>query len=128
MSKPISMTNAHRVAFIFLYFATETDQQLASEEMMVISEKIENCLNKKMNAGEKLNSWDIVTESLNWFTSLSVKDKEIVYHQLMEHLKNNFTTDQKSCVLEDLKVLAKSDGVFLEAEKVLIDKSAELLN
>ena len=128
MSKPMNLTDAHRVSFIFLYFATETDQQLASEEMIVISEKIDNFLNNKMQENEKLNSWDIVTESLNWFTSLSVKDKEEVYHQLMAHLKDNFTTDQKSSVLEDLKVLAHSDGVFLEAEKVLIDKSAELLN
>ena len=128
MSKPVNVTDAHRVAYLFLYFATETDQQLASEEMIIISEKIDNYLNNKMNENEKLNSWDIVTESLNWFTSLSVKDKEVVYHQLMAYLKDNFTTDQKSCVLEDLKVLAHSDGVFLEAEKVLIDKSAELLN
>lgn len=128
MSKPVNVTDAHRVAYLFLYFATETDQQLASEEMIVISEKIDNCLNKKMNGNEKLNSWDIVSESLNWFTSLSVKDKTVVYHQLMEFLKDNFTDAQKACVLEDLKVLAKSDGVFLEAEKALIDKSAELLN
>ena len=128
MSKPVNLTDAHRVAFIFLYFASETDQQLASEEMIVISEKIDNCLNNKMNENEKLNSWDIVSESLNWFTSLSVKDKTITYHQLMEYLKENFSDEQKTCILEDLKVLAKSDGVFLEAEKVLIDKSAELLN
>ena len=128
MSKPVNLTDAHRVAFIFLYFASETDQQLASEEMIVISEKIDNCLNNKINQNEKLNSWDIVTESLNWFNSISVKDKEIVYHQLMVYLRDSFTTDQKSCLLEDLKVLAHSDGVFLEAEKVLIDKTTELLN
>ena len=128
MSKPVNLTDAHRVAFIFLYFASETDQQLASEEMIVISEKIDNCLNNKINQNEKLNSWDILTESLNWFNSISVKDKEIVYHQLMVYLRDSFTANQKSCLLEDLKVLAHSDGVFLEAEKVLIDKSAELLN
>ena len=128
MSEPVNMTNAHRVAYIFLYFATETDQQLASEEMIVISEKIDNCLDKNMDEKQNLSSWDIVSESLNWFTSLSVKDKTIVYHQLMEYLKTNFTDNQKACVLDDLKVLAKSDGVFLEAEKVLIDKSTELLN
>lgn len=128
MSKPVNLTDAHKVAFIFLYFASETDQQLAYEEMIVISEKIDNCLNNKINQNEKLNSWDILTESLNWFNSISVKDKEIVYHQLMVYLRDSFTTDQKSCLLEDLKVLAHSDGVFLEAEKVLIDKSAELLN
>lgn len=128
MSKPISMTNAHRVAYIFLYFATETDQQLASEEMIVISEKIDNCLDKNMDEKQNLSSWDIVSESLNWFNSLSTNDKTIVYHQLMEYLKTNFTDNQKACVLDDLKVLAKSDGVFLEAEKVLIDKSTELLN
>ena len=128
MSKPFNVTDAHRVAYLFLYFATETDQQLASEEMIIISEKIDNYLNNKMNENQKLNSWDIVTESLNWFNSLSVKDKDIVYHQLMAYLSDNFATDQKSCFLEDLKVLAHSDGVFLEAEKVLIDKSAELLN
>ena len=127
MSEPVNMTNAHRVAYIFLYFATETDQQLASEEMIVISEKIDNCLDKNMDEKQNLSSWDIVSESLNWFTSLSVKDKTIVYHQLMEYLKTNFTDNQKACVLDDLKVLAKSDGVFLEAEKVLIDKSTELL-
>ena len=128
MSEPVNMTNAHRVAYIFLYFATETDQQLASEEMIVISEKIDNCLDKNLDEKQNLSSWDIVSESLNWFTSLSVKDKTIVYHQLMEYLKTNFTDNQKACVLDDLKVLAKSDGVFLEAEKVLIDKSTELLN
>jgi len=128
VSEPVNMTNAHRVAYIFLYFATETDQQLASEEMIVISEKIDNCLDKNMDEKQNLSSWDIVSESLNWFTSLSVKDKTIVYHQLMEYLKTNFTDNQKACVLDDLKVLAKSDGVFLEAEKVLIDKSTELLN
>ena len=128
MSKPVNMTNAHRVAYVFLYFATETDQQLASEEMIVISEKIDNCLDKNMDEKQNLSSWDIVSESLNWFTSLSVKDKTIVYHQLMEYLKTNFTDNQKACVLDDLKVLAKSDGVFLEAEKVLIDKSTELFN
>ena len=128
MSKPVNVTDAHRVAYLFLYFATETDQQLASEEMIIISEKIDNYLNNKMNENQMLNSWDIVTESLNWFNSLSVKDKDIVYHQLMAYLSDNFAIDQKSCFLEDLKVLAHSDGVFLEAEKVLIDKSAELLN
>ena len=94
MSEPVNMTNSHRVAYIFLYFATETDQQLASEEMIVISEKIDNCLDKNMDEKQNLSSWDIVSESLNWFNSLSVKDKDIVSHQLMAYLSDNFTTDQ----------------------------------
>ena len=128
MSKPINITNAHRVAYLYLYFATETDQQLASEEMMVISDKVENFLNKNMDINKNLNSWDIVSETLNWFNSLSATDKTINYQKLIETLKENFNDEQKACFLNDLKELAKSDGVFLEAEKVLIDKSAELLS
>ncbi len=128
MSKPVSLTDAHRVAFIFLYFASETDQKLASEEMIVISDKIENCINESLKKVDNLNLWNIITESLNWFNALSLNDKQITFYQLMDFLKVNFSDNQKSRILEDLKVLAKSDGIFLEAEKALIDKSAELLN
>ncbi|MAJ43361.1 MAG: hypothetical protein CMF96_01270 [Candidatus Marinimicrobia bacterium] len=128
MSKPVSLTDAHRVAFIFLYFASETDQKLASEEMIVISDKIENCINESLKKVDNLNLWNIITESLNWFNALSLNDKQITFYQLMDFLKVNFSDNQKNRILEDLKVLAKSDGIFLEAEKALIDKSAELLN
>ena len=127
MHTPNEITIAHQIAFLYLYFASETDKRLASEEMMTISDKIENCLNKNINKGNSLNAWDIVSESLNWFTSLNPIQKEENYIKIMDYFRDKFTDKQKSCIVEDLKEIAKSDGIVLDAEKKLIKKSAEML-
>lgn len=128
MHTPGEITNAHRVAFFYLYFATETDKQLASSEMMVISDKIENCLKKRNEEeGENLNAWDIVAESLNWYTSMSPIQKEECFSTIIAHFRDTFSDDDKSCILSDLKEIAKSDGVVLEVETDLIQKTEKLL-
>ncbi|MBC8197058.1 MAG: hypothetical protein H8E60_04135 [Candidatus Marinimicrobia bacterium] len=126
MQTPKNITKAHQLAFVYLFFASETDQQLASNEMLTISDKIENCLNK--NTEIELNCWDIVSESLNWITSLNPQQKVENYNKIMDLFKIEFSNEQKNCLIEDLKEIAKSDGVVLEAEKKLITKSSELLN
>ena len=55
MSKPVNINDAHRVAFIFLYFATETDNKLATEELMVISDKIEHYITDEYKIKTQLN-------------------------------------------------------------------------
>ena len=128
MHTPSDITNAHRVAFFYLYFATETDKQLASSEMMVISNKIENYLKKRNNEESgNLNAWDIVAESLNWYTSMSPVQKEECFSTTTAHFRVNFSKDDKSCILSDLKEIAKSDGVVLEVEQELIHKTEKLL-
>ena len=127
MHTPNEITIAHQIAFLYLYFASETDKQLASEEMMTISDKIENFLNKNINEGYSLNAWDIVSESLNWFTSLNPQQKEENYIKIMDYFREKFTDEQKSCIIEDLKEIAKSDGIVLDVENKLIKKSAEIL-
>ena len=127
MHTPNEITIAHRIALLYLYFASETDKQLASEEMMTISDKIENFLNNNINKENSLNAWDIVSESLNWFTSLNPIQKEENYIKIMDYFRDKFTDEQKSCIVEDLKEIAKSDGIVLDAEKKLIKKSAEML-
>ena len=90
-------------------------------------EQIENCLNKNINKGNSLNAWDIVSESLNWFTSLNPQQKEANHIKIMDYFREKFADEQKSCIIEDLKEIAKSDGFVLDAEKKLIKKSAEML-
>ena len=94
--------------------------------LLTISDKIENCLIK--NTEIKLNGWDIVSESLNWITSLNPHQKIENYNKIMDLFRIEFSNEQKTCLIEDLKEIAKSDGVVLEAEKKLITKSSELLN
>ena len=101
MQTPKEITKAHQIAFIYLFFATETDQQLASNEMVVISNKVENCLTE--NAEFKFNSWNIVSESLNWFTSLTSTQKIENYNKIMDLFRIELSDEQKSCLIEDLK-------------------------
>ena len=128
MSKPININDAHRVAFIFLYFATETDNKLATEELMVISDKIEDYITEEYKIKTQLNSWQVVTETLNWYTGLSSENKKNTFSKLILSLKRNFTESQKEYLIKDLNILADSDGEFLDTEKKLIQKSLELLN
>tara|TARA_B100000941_G_C28470564_1_gene536188 strand:- start:521 stop:907 length:387 start_codon:yes stop_codon:yes gene_type:complete len=128
MSKPVNVNDAHRVAFIFLYFATETDNKLANEELMVISDKIEDYINDEYKTKTQLNSWQVVTETLNWYTGLSSENKKNTFSKLILSLKRNFTESQKEYLIKDLNILADSDGEFLDTEKKLIQKSLELLN
>lgn len=128
MSKPVNINDAHRVAFIFLYFATETDNKLATEELMVISDKIEDYITDEYKIKTQLNSWQVVTETLNWYTGLSSENKKNTFSKLILSLKRNFTESQKEYLIKDLNILADSDGEFLDKEKKLIQKSLELLN
>ena len=128
MSKPVNINDAHRVAFIFLYFATETDNKLATEELMVISDKIEDYITEEYKIKTQLNSWQVVTETLNWYTGLSSENKKNTFSKLILSLKRNFTESQKEYLIKDLNILADSDGEFLDTEKKLIQKSLELLN
>ena len=128
MSKPVNINDAHRVAFIFLYFATETDNKLATEELMVISDKIEDYITEEYKTKTQLNSWQVVTETLNWYTGLSSENKKNTFSKLILSLKRNFTESQKEYLIKDLNILADSDGEFLDTEKKLIQKSLELLN
>ena len=128
MSKPVNINDAHRVAFIFLYFATETDNKLATEELMVISDKIEDYITDEYKTKTQLNSWQVVTETLNWYTGLSSENKKNTFSKLILSLKRNFTESQKKYLIKDLNILADSDGEFLDTEKKLIQKSLELLN
>ncbi|MED5475248.1 MAG: hypothetical protein VX770_04390 [Candidatus Neomarinimicrobiota bacterium] len=128
MSKPVNINDAHRVAFIFLYFATETDNKLATEELMVISDKIEDYITDEYKIKTQLNSWQVVTETLNWYTGLSSENKKNTFSKLILSLKRNFTESQKEYLIKDLNILADSDGEFLDTEKKLIQKSLELLN
>ena len=128
MSKPVNINDAHRVAFIFLYFATETDNKLATEELMVISDKIEDYITDEYKIKTQLNSWQVVTETLNWYTGLSSENKKNTFSKLILSLKRNFTESQKEYLIKDLNILADSDGEFLDTEKKLIQKSFELLN
>ena len=128
MSKPVNINDAHRVAFIFLYFATETDNKLATEELMVISDKIEDYITEEYKTKTQLNSWQVVTETLNWYTGLSSENKKNTFSKLILSLKKNFTESQKEYLIKDLNILADSDGEFLDTEKKLIQKSLELLN
>ena len=128
MSKPVNINDAHRVAFIFLYFATETDNKLATEELMVISDKIEDYITDEYKTKTQLNSWQVVTETLNWYTGLSSENKKNTFSKLILSLKRNFTESQKEYLIKDLNILADSDGEFLDTEKKLIQKSLELLN
>ena len=128
MSKPVNINDAHRVAFIFLYFATETDNKLATEELMVISDKIEDYITEEYKTKTQLNSWQVVTETLNWYTGLSSENKKNTFSKLILSLKRNFTESQKKYLIKDLNILADSDGEFLDTEKKLIQKSLELLN
>ena len=123
MSKPVNINDAHRVAFIFLYFATETDNKLATEELMVISD-----ITDEYKIKTQLNSWQVVTETLNWYTGLSSENKKNTFIKLILSLKRNFTESQKEYLIKDLNILADSDGEFLDTEKKLIQKSLELLN
>ena len=127
MHPPKEITNAHQIAFIYLYFATETDKKLTTEEMMTISDKIENILIGNINKGSNLNAWDILSESLNWYTSLNLYQKEENYIKIMEIFRENLTKEQKACIILDLKEIAKSDGIVLEAEETLIKKSEKML-
>ena len=128
MSKPVNINDAHRVAFIFLYFATETDNKLATEELMVISDKIEDYITDEYKIKTQLNSWQVVTETLNWYTGLSSENKKNTFSKLILSLKRNFTESQKEYLIKDLNILADSDGEFLDTEKKLIQKSLELLS
>ena len=128
MSKPVNINDAHRVAFIFLYFATETDNKLATEELMVISDKIEDYITEEYKTKTQLNSWQVVTETLNWYTGLSSENKKNTFSKLILSLKKNFTESQKEYLIKDLNILADSDGEFLDTEKKLIQKSLELLS
>ena len=128
MSKPVNINDAHRVAFIFLYFATETDNKLATEELMVISDKIEDYITEEYKIKTQLNSWQVVTETLNWYTGLSSENKKNTFSKLILSLKRNFTESQKKYLIKDLNILADSDGEFLDTEKKLIQKSLELLS
>ena len=128
MSKPVNINDAHRVAFIFLYFATETDNKLATEELTVISDKIEDYITDEYKTKTQLNSWQVVTETLNWYTGLSSENKKNTFSKLILSLKKNFTESQKEYLIKDLNILADSDGEFLDTEKKLIQKSLELLN
>lgn len=128
MSKPVNINDAHRVAFIFLYFATETDNKLATEELMVISDKIEDYITEEYKIKTQLNSWQVVTETLNWYTGLSSENKKNTFSKLILSLKRNFTESQKEYLIKDLNILADSDGEFLDTEKKLIQKSLELLS
>ena len=128
MSKPVNINDAHRVAFIFLYFATETDNKLATEELMVISDKIEDYITEEYKTKTQLNSWQVVTETLNWYTGLSSENKKNTFSKLILSLKRNFTESQKEYLIKDLNILADSDGEFLDTEKKLIQKSLELLS
>lgn len=128
MSKPVNINDAHRVAFIFLYFATETDNKLATEELMVISDKIEDYITDEYKTKTQLNSWQVVTETLNWYTGLSSENKKNTFSKLILSLKRNFTESQKEYLIKDLNILADSDGEFLDTEKKLIQKSLELLS
>jgi uncharacterized tellurite resistance protein B-like protein len=125
MQQPIKMTDAHKIAFIYLYFAIESDQKLAPQEMLIISDKIEICLDDNMEI--KLNAWDIVSESLNWIYSLTTESKDENYNRIMDEFNDQFSQKQKLCIIEDLKEIAKADGVVLEAEKKLIQKSVDKL-
>ena len=125
---PDEITIAHRIAFFYLYFATETDKQLAPSEMMAISEKVENCINKNNDdTCQNLNAWDIVAESLNWYTSLNPLQKEESFSTVTTFFKEHLSKDEKSCILSDLHEIAKSDGVIIEAENDLIQKTEKLL-
>ena len=128
MSKPVNINDAHRVAFIFLYFATETDNKLATEELMVISDKIEDFITDEYKIKTQLNSWQVVTETLNWYTGLSSENKKNTFSKLILSLKRNFTESQKEYLIKDLNILADSDGEFLDTERKLIQKSLELLS
>ena len=102
MHTPNEITIAHQIAFLYLYFASETDKQLASEEMKIISDKIENCLNKNINEGNSLNAWDIVSESLNWFTSLNPIQKEENYIKIMDYFfTENLSDDERWNFIEN---------------------------
>ena len=123
MHTPSKITDSHRIAYYYLYIAVETDKQLASSEMMLITKKIENYI----SSSDNLNAWDIVGESLNWFNSLNPTQKEECFYSVISHFNKKFSKNQKLCILKDLKELAKSDGVVVEAEKDLIHKTEKLL-
>ena len=127
MHKPKNITTTHQIAFIYLYFASETDKQLATEEMMMISNKVENWINKDVNNSLKLNAWDILSESLNWLSSLTPSQKETEFILIFDSFKEQCSSSQKITIIEDLKEISKSDGVVLEAEKKLIEKSSDML-
>ena len=127
MNKPYTITIVHRIAFFYLYFASETDKQLASEEMVTICEKIESCLKKNINKEKNFNAWDILSESLNWYSSLNPQKKEETYIETMNYFHENFNTELKVLLIEDLKEIAESDGIVLDSEKKLIKKSIKIL-
>ena len=90
--------------------------------------KIEDYITDEYKIKTQLNSWQVVTETLNWYTGLSSENKKNTFSKLILSLKRNFTESQKEYLIKDLNILADSDGEFLDTEKKLIQKSLELLN
>ena len=103
-------TLVDKFAFIFIHFATSTDNELSVEEIELISSKINDEINE--NEDNYRETYSIVSQNLADYSSLTISQRESKYNLFALDLKSELSPVQKSHFIDSLNELSEIDSLF----------------
>lgn len=111
-----------RLAFLYLAIAHRSDDYLSDAEL----ESVTRMLTARSEADDRAEIQPLVMDTLE--TYMHTEDVDEAMRAAAEDLVDVLSPDAKAAVLDDMKTIAKADGVLLSNEQGMLDAVARVWN
>lgn len=114
---PGDWTPLHDLALLYIALAHGSDDDLATEEVAVITRK----LNEWLPDAKEVDVFNLVQEAMSAYTQDA---QPRAFADAVEAVRRYVPEHQRPALLSDLRHVAGADGVVLEREQFMIDQMA----